>query len=91
MDNRTFIATLSERLDRDPQDIALISKSFGQLIAEKIKEGDTISMPGFGSFEAKLRPERETVHPASGVRMLVPPKLTIAFKPSAILKQRVRK
>ena len=55
-----------------------------------VKEGDMVSMPGFGTFEPKKRMEREAVHPSSGKRILIPPKLTMVFKPSTLLKQKIR-
>lgn len=52
---------------------------------------DTITVGGFGTFETKKRLERVALHPASGKRLLVPPKIVMSFKPSASLKQKVRK
>lgn len=91
MDAKTFINTLSERLDRDPEDVAMLVREFGELLADKIKDGDTVSVPGFGTFEPKMRAERVASHPSTGKKILVPPKLSLVFKPSAILRQKVRK
>lgn len=91
MDAKTFINTLSERLDRDPEDVAMLVRELGGLLAEKIKEGDSVSVPGFGSFEPKMRAERVTSHPSTGKKILVPPKMSLVFKPSAIMRQKVRK
>lgn len=91
MDAKTFINTLSERLDRDPEDVAMLVRELGVLLAEKIKEGDSVSVPGFGSFEPKMRAERVTSHPSTGKKILVPPKMSLVFKPSAIMRQKVRK
>lgn len=90
MDSRTFINLLAERLDRDPEDVQVITTQLANLIASSVMDGNTVTMPGFGSFESKMRAERIALHPASGKRLLVPPKLSIIFKPSAMLKQKVR-
>lgn len=51
---------------------------------------DIVTLPGFGNFEAKKRLERVMVMPGTGKRMLLPPKMVLTFKPSAILKQKMK-
>lgn len=90
MDSKTFISELSGCLGRDAEDITAVVTALGRTIAECVKEGDVVSMPGFGTFESKKRLEREAVHPSSGKRILIPPKLTMVFRPSTLLKQKIR-
>lgn len=90
MDTKSLINKLAENLDRDPEDIAVVLKALSDVIATQVKEGNSISMPGFGTFEPKMRSERIATHPSSGKKILVPPKLSMVFKPSALLKQKVR-
>lgn len=84
-------ATISERTGRSVEEVETLLRSFGELVAEEVGQGDTISLPGFGTFEPKMREERVALHPATGKRILVPPKLSMTFKPSALLRQKVRK
>lgn len=90
MDSKSFIAELSRRSGKSPEQTASALKSLGMLFGDRIKEGVSITIPGFGIFEPKLRAERETLHPSTGRNILVPPKLSVVFKPSAILRQRIR-
>ena len=59
-------------------------------MVEELSEGNTIGFQGFGSFEVKKKEERLSVHPATQVRMLVPPKLVVNFKQSAVLKEKLK-
>ena len=52
-------------------------------------EGDSLSLSGFGVLEVRKKNERVSVNPSTGVRMLVPPKLAISYKPSPLLKERL--
>ena len=81
---------MSEPTGRTAADVESLLKSFGGLITEEVGQGDIISLPGFGTFEPKMREERVAVHPSTGKRILVPPKLSMIFKPSALLRQKVR-
>lgn len=91
MDNKTIISQLAERLERDPEDVAVLIDSLSEVIVSRVMQGDSVTLPGFGLFEAKLRAERVASHPSTGKKILVPPKQTIVFRPSALLKQKVRK
>lgn len=91
MDNKTFIDIISAKTGKSREEAAEMTDALGIVIAEAIKEGDTIAVPSVGTFESKMRTERIAVHPSSGKRLLIPPKLTINFKPSTLLKQKIRR
>lgn len=90
MDSKTFNNILAERLDRDVEDITFLTDSLCGLIVESVIEGNNLAIPGFGQFEPKMRSERITTHPSTGKKILVPPKVSMVFKPSALLKQKVK-
>lgn len=90
MDTKVLVSKLAIQLGRDAADVSKCVSAFAGILVDSLQNGDSVSLPGFGSFEPKLRMERVSVHPASGKKLLVPPKLTVGFKPSAILKQKVR-
>ena len=91
MDAKRLTSELEKRLGRDSHDIELLCSELGRAIAESVAEGDAVIVPAFGTFEAKKRSERISQHPATGKKMLLPPKLSMVFKPSATLKQKIRK
>ena len=59
-------------------------------MGERFSDGESVLVSGFGSFEVKKRMERIMVNPASGVRMLVPPKLVLTFKPTQTWKEKLK-
>lgn len=90
MDYKTFIDTLSQRVNAGKEETSEMVASLCQVIGDTALAGDTVTFPGFGSFEPKKRVERIAIHPATGKRMLIPPKITLTFRPSTLLKQKVR-
>ena len=82
MDNKTLI----EQETGSREDTQDMLDAFYGIVAECCVAMDTIIIPGFGQFEPKKRKERLTVHPATGKRLLVPPKLVVSFRPSAVMK-----
>lgn len=90
MDSNTLVSKLALQLGRSAADIEARISALSALLVESIAEGDSILIPGFGIFEPKMKMERVATHPATGKKLLVPPKLTIAFRPASSLKQKVR-
>ena len=89
MDNKRFIEELSARLDISTSTVNVLIESLSKEIAKTASDLDSIVVPGFGTFESRLREERISLHPASGKRILVPPRISIAFKQSPVLKQKI--
>ena len=90
MDYKTLLDTLASRLGKDREEIAGMVEDFGSVITDILKTGDIVAIPTVGTFETKLKAERVALHPSSGKKLLVPPKITINFKPSTLLKQKIR-
>ena len=89
MDNKTLIDNLSSRLNLPQDEIAAMQADLVGVIADALVDSDSVAIPSFGNFEPKKRLERISVHPVSGKRLLIPPKLVASFRPSAILKQSI--
>lgn len=91
MNNKEFIAELSRRSGYSQDASQKMVRTLVEAMAETLEGGEGLSWPGFGSFEVKKRLERISVNPATGKRMLVPPKLVLSFKPIAQIKEKLKK
>lgn len=89
MDNKTLTDTLSRNLNISRETVAELIESMSSGIGEITSGCDSVTIPSFGTFEPKKRMERVAIHPASGKRLLVPPKIVLTFRPTTILKQKV--
>lgn len=90
MNNKEFIADLATRLDEKAKEAQRLASIFFTVFAESLEEGDSLSLQGFGTFEVKKKLERIVTNPTNKQRMLVPPKLALSFKPSNILKDKIK-
>ena len=89
MDNKRFTEELSSRLDISMASVSAMIESLCQEYVKISSDLDSVVVPGFGVFEPRLREERISVHPASGKRLLVPPRIYLSFKASPLLKQKI--
>lgn len=89
MDNKTFIEELSRRLDLSRETVGNLIDTFSNTLGKCASEMEGLAVPNFGVFEPRKRPERIALHPASGKRLLVPPRISLVFKTSPALKQKI--
>ena len=90
MNNKEFINELSSRLGYSIQSTSKLVDTCVQIISGELCDGNMVSVQGFGNLEVKKKMERVMVSPITKKRMLVPPKLTVSFKPSLTLKDRLK-
>lgn len=58
-------------------------------IANAAAKGEEISIPGFGKFAVKDRPERQGRNPATGAVMTIAASKKVAFTPAKGLKDKL--
>lgn len=56
-------------------------------IAQAVAKGDTVRLPGFGTFERRERKKRKAVNPRTRKPMQIPARKVPAFKAGSIFKE----
>ena len=90
MNNKEFIAELASRTGFSAKDTQTLVNNLVNAMGDAFQEDNAVLVPNFGVFETKKKMERIIVNPASGQRMLVPPKLVLNFKPNQTLKEKLK-
>ncbi len=90
MNHKDFISSLSRRTGHSTKVTQTLVNNLLAELTSRFEEGETLQIQNFGNFEVKKKMERIVVNPATGQRMLVPPKLALVFKPSPSLKESVQ-
>lgn len=89
MDNKTLIDTLSKNLNIPQATTTKLIEGLASSLGQCGAQLDSVNVAGFGLFEPRKRMERVALHPASGKRLLIPPKIVLNFKSASNLKHRV--
>lgn len=90
MNNKEFITELSRRGGYTTRDATDMILSLVEVMTEQWANNDSIIIQNFGSFEIKKKLERISVNPVTKQRLLVPPKLVLTFRPSNVLKDKIK-
>jgi len=90
MNNKELTSELANRLGKSQKDVAQLLEAAVLTMKEEFSKANSISFQGFGVFEIKKKEERIAVNPATQKRMVIPPKLVLNFKPSSVLKEKLK-
>lgn len=90
MNNKDFISDLSVRANLTQKEAQALSNALVKELAEALDEHTQLAIQGFGVFEVKKKLERIVVNPLTKQRKLIPPKLSLSFRPSPSLKGKVK-
>ncbi len=90
MNNKEFINELAARMGFSIAETQRMVTAVVDEAAERLQNGDTLSVTGFGTFDVKKKMERVIINPATQQRMLVPPKLVLDFKAVPRLKDKIK-
>lgn len=91
MNNKEFISMLAARTGYDQRTTQRLVDNIVTAMGDAFVEDNSVSVPNFGLFETKKKLERVMVNPATGARMLVPPKLVLNFRPSQTWKDKLKR
>ncbi len=89
MDNKGFVAALSNKLAREPKDITALIEGLAASFRENCGNMDSIAIPGFGTFEPIKEDEHISTDLSTGKRLLLPPQIVLKFSPSSLLRKKL--
>ena len=90
MNNKELVAELAERTGYSVKDTQRLANNLIDAMGDAFQQDNAIMVANFGVFETKKKMERIMVNPATGQRMLVPPKLVLGFKPNQGWKDKLK-
>lgn len=91
MTNQELIAAVAKRLSWTQRQTSEVLEATVSIINSNLEENNSVNIQGFGLFETKKKAERISVNPVSKQRFLVPPKITLSFRPGQTIKENLKK
>jgi len=90
MNYAELITALSQRMQLSKTEVGKRIDETTAIITEELSKDNVVSIVNFGTLEAKKRMERISVHPNTGKKLLVPPKLVVKYKASASFNKKLK-
>ncbi len=86
-----LIHSVANNVGLKKRDAEIAVDAVFEIIEEKLKGGDKVSIQGFGSFEPRYSAASQGQNPRTGESIQIPAKTAVIFKPSKALKDSVNK
>ena len=91
MNKAELIAAMAEKSELSKKDSEKALSAFIDTVTETLKEGDKVSLVGFGTFEARNRAARIGINPRTKEKMNIEATKTPSFKAGKAFKEVLRK
>jgi nucleoid DNA-binding protein len=82
--------SLAEKLEITQTDLKPIFREMVDSIRRHVSKRRRITIPNFGTFVTRKKEKRKAFNPLIQKHMLLPPKISLIFRPSSKLKERVK-
>ncbi|MCQ2329566.1 MAG: HU family DNA-binding protein [Paludibacteraceae bacterium] len=89
MNNKEFIAAIAEQTGKTQKEATEILDQWVNELKNDVVEKQVAQIDGVGYLETRMREQRTIVNPGSKQRMLIPPKMVVAFKPIHRVKNEI--
>jgi len=81
MNKSEFVAAVAAKTEWSKAQAGDAVQAFLDCVSEGLKEGQSISFTGFGTFSVTDRAERQGRNPKTGESITIPAKKVVKFKP----------
>jgi DNA-binding protein HU-beta len=85
-----FIKMVADKTGISQKDTKAVIDAALDIIAESLKNGERVTLTGFGTFEVRSRQAREGVNPQTREKIQIPATRTPGFSASSTLKDMVK-
>lgn len=89
MTKSNLINAVAEATDVTKKDCDKILTSLLETIVDALAKGDKVQLVGFGTFEVRVRKERQGRNPSNGEPITIPESRVPAFKAGKMLKDAI--
>ena len=88
---KDLVATIADKVELSKKDTEAVVNAFLDSIKESLKDGEKVTLTGFGNFEVRERSARTGRNPQTGETIEIAASKVPAFKAGKELKDAVKK
>jgi nucleoid DNA-binding protein len=90
MNHVELLAVMAQRLQLSKTEVGKRLDETTAVITAELVKNNVVSIMNFGTLEVKKRQERISIHPNTGKKLLVPPKLIVKYKASVSFNKKLK-
>lgn len=89
MNKNDFVAAIADEAELSKADAARAVDAFVEVLKKALRQGETVSLVGFGTFQVRERAARTGRNPRTGENIAIAASKTPSFKAGKALKDAV--
>jgi integration host factor subunit alpha len=89
MTKADIVAEMSRSIGLTKKDSTEIVELILEVVKANLEQGATVKVSGFGNFIPRAKKTRKGRNPKTGEEILIPPRRSLSFHPSHVLRDRV--
>ena len=89
MNKKELVSAMAAKTDSSGAAAERAVNALVEIISDTLKKGDSLTLPGLGTFEVRERAARTGHNPKTGEKLEIGASRVAAFKPGAALKAAV--
>ena len=90
MNKAGLIKKVAQKSGMGIEEVTRVLNCTHEVMVEALEKRETIAIRGFGSYCINELPERVIYNPIEQRKMVIPPSLSIRFRPSPTLKNKLK-
>jgi DNA-binding protein HU-beta len=90
MNNKELISELGIQLGVSQKNAGGLLQSFVEILSDNIVDGKQVNFLNTGVLEQRKKEQRISINPATQKSFLIPPKMSINFKPNGAFKNHIK-
>jgi len=90
MNYAELLTALAQRMQLPKTEVEKRLDETTAIITAELVKSKSVSIVNFGTLEVKNRQERISIHPNTGKKLLIPPKLIVKYKASVSLNKKLK-
>ena len=90
MNNKEFAQRLVKKTGLSAKQITELQSVLIDNVVEEVRQGNVVSLQGFGNFELKEKAARKMYNPTTQETVIIPARYTLGYKPSNTLKDKIK-
>lgn len=85
-----LITAIAEKSDMSKKDVETVVDSFVEVVTKTLREGNKVTLTGFGTFRVSDRAAREGINPQTKEKIQIPAMTVPKFTAGKALKEAVK-
>ncbi|MFH0969010.1 MAG: HU family DNA-binding protein [Patescibacteria group bacterium] len=90
MNKDSLVESIAAKTDMSKKDVEMVMDNLTEIITEQLRQGNKVTLTGFGAFRVSKREAREGINPQTKAKITIPAMTLPKFTAGKALKEAIK-